>query len=84
MDEWIGYGLETTDGDVSMWTLIRGGFSALITELGFIIGYIVLPFSLAIFTICFVFWGCVLYVLGPPGACDYAQLHTWAFPFSLD
>jgi len=53
------------DGMASMWELIRGGISALITEAGLIIGYVVLPFSLAIFTICFVFWGCVLYVLGP-------------------
>src|ERR1035441_3190291 len=54
-----------SDGMTSMWELIRGGISALITEAGLIIGYVVLPFSLAIFTICFVFWGCVLYVLGP-------------------
>ena len=48
-----------------MLKLIEGGISALITELGLIIGYIVLPFSLAIFMICFVFWGSILYVLGP-------------------
>ena len=52
-------------GDLSMLKLIEGGISALITELGLIIGYIVLPFSLAIFMICFVFWGSILYVLGP-------------------
>lgn len=52
-------------GDPSMLKLIEGGISALITELGLIIGYIVLPFSLAIFMICFVFWGSILYVLGP-------------------
>ena len=34
-----------------MLKLIEGGISALITELGLIIGYIVLPFSLAIFMI---------------------------------
>ena len=50
----------------SMWKLIEAAFSALITELGLIIGYIVLPFSLAIFTICFVFWGSVCCTfLGP-------------------
>jgi hypothetical protein len=53
------------NGDLSMLKLIRGGISALITELGLIVGYIVLPFSLAIFMICFVFWGSILYVLGP-------------------
>ena len=54
-----------SDGMASMLELIRGGISALITEVGLIIGYIVLPLSLAVFTICYVFWGCVLYVLGP-------------------
>jgi len=54
-----------SDGMASMLELIRGGISALITEAGLIIGYIVLPLSLAVFTICYVFWGCVLYVLGP-------------------
>jgi len=53
------------DGTISLWSLIRGGFSALITEIAIIVGYIVLPFSLAIFAICYVFWGCVLYALGP-------------------
>ena len=58
--------LGETDGMISMWELIRGGISALITELGLIIGYIVLPFSLAIFTICFVFLGlCACTSLGP-------------------
>jgi hypothetical protein len=55
----------TDNGDLSMLTLIRGGISAFITEVGLIIGYIVLPFSLAVFMICYVFWGSVLYVLGP-------------------
>jgi len=57
--------LWNNNGDLSMLKLIEGGISALITELGLIIGYIVLPFSLAIFMICFVFWGSILYVLGP-------------------
>ncbi len=57
--------LWNNNGDLSMWKLIEGDISALITELGLIIGYIVLPFSLAIFMICFVFWGSILYVLGP-------------------
>src|SRR5664279_13542 len=67
IDAWTN-GLATAwgdNGDLSMLKLIRGGISALITELGLIIGYIVLPFSLAIFMICFVFWGSILYVLGP-------------------
>ena len=55
----------TDNGDLSMLTLIRGGISAFITEVGLIIGYIVLPFSLVVFMICYVFWGSVLYVLGP-------------------
>ena len=53
------------DGKITLWSLIRGGFSALITEFGIIVGYIVLPFSLAIFAACYVFWGCILYVVGP-------------------
>jgi|SRR5271157_380040 len=67
IDAWTN-GLATAwgdNGDLSMLKLIRGGISALITELGLIIGYIVLPFSLAVFMICFVFWGSILYVLGP-------------------
>ena len=53
------------DGKITLWSLIQGGFSALITEFGIIVGYIVLPFSLAIFAACYIFWGCVLYVVGP-------------------
>src|SRR5271157_5219025 len=67
IDAWTN-GLATVwdaDGKISLWSLIRGGFSALITEIGIVIGYIVLPFSLAIFATCYGFWGCVLYVVGP-------------------
>src|ERR1035441_1035902 len=51
INDWTN-GLATVwdaDGQISLWSLIRGGFSGLITEIGIIIGYIVLPFSLAIF-----------------------------------
>ncbi len=64
---WIGGLLDVwkEQGMVSLWTLLRGGLSALISGVCLLAGYILLPLGMAIFVLTYVFWGCVLYVLGP-------------------
>jgi hypothetical protein len=49
----------------SMWSLINGTTSALLSGLSVLIGYLVLPLAMAVFILCYVFWGCILYTLGP-------------------
>jgi hypothetical protein len=49
----------------SIWTVIRGSFSALIAMLGVLAGYILWPIGAVIFVVFYTFWGCVLYGVGP-------------------
>ena len=49
----------------SIWTIIRGSFSALIAMLGVLAGYVLWPIAAVIFVVFYTFWGCVLYGVGP-------------------
>jgi hypothetical protein len=49
----------------SIWSIIRGSFSALIAMLGVLAGYVLWPIAAVIFVVFYTFWGCVLYGVGP-------------------
>ena len=65
------------DGKITLWSLIRGGFSALITEFGIIVGYIVLPFSLADVRRLLRLLGLHPVCSRPARSSNDAELNTW-------
>ena len=68
MDFWL-QALKTTyqqDGSIQMtWNLIIGGAGAALSAILLALGYIILPFVLGFFTLCYTLWGVILYVVGP-------------------
>jgi hypothetical protein len=55
----------TTNGTDSLWSLVTGGISGLLTTLLILIGLTILPFSYVLFTLFYAMYGSVLYVVGP-------------------
>ncbi len=53
------------DGTSSLWHLITGGGSAMITVLLVIVAYLIYALSIIVFGFFYTLYGCVLYVLGP-------------------
>jgi hypothetical protein len=53
------------DGTSSLWHLITGGGSAMITVLLVIVAYLIYALSIIVFGFFHTLYGCVLYVLGP-------------------
>ena len=67
-DTWIDglkAALSTGQGLSFSWDIIAGGSAAIISFLFVLLGYLVLPFALFVFTLFYVFWGVVLYAVGP-------------------
>ena len=67
----------------SIWTIIRGSFSALIAMLGVLAGYVLWPIAAVIFVVFYTFWGCVLYGVGSTRDCNHAQHHALALSCAL-
>src|SRR5712692_63033 len=55
----------TTNGTDSLWSLVTGGISGLLTTLLILIGLTILPISYVLFTLFYAMYGSVLYVVGP-------------------
>ena len=49
----------------SLWSLVTGGASAIIAGLITLAGYLILPFTYALFTLFYALYGSILYVFGP-------------------
>ncbi len=52
-------------GYQSIWNIIIGGGAAIFNALEIAVAYIVFPLAVQIFTLLYVFWGAVLYAIGP-------------------
>jgi len=55
----------TTNGIRSLWGLITGAFAGLLNSILLVVGYVVYPFSAAIFALLYMLYGSILYVTGP-------------------
>lgn len=52
-------------GYTSIWNMISSGGAAIINSLEIAIAYIIFPISAQIFTLLYIFWGAVVYAVGP-------------------
>jgi len=55
-----------TNPGLTLWNLVTGDISGLITTLLLVVGYIVFIFAIIVFTFFYALYGSLLYVLGPP------------------
>ena len=54
-----------TNGYTSIWNLIANGGAAIVNALEIAIAYLIFPIAAQLFTLLYVFWGAVLYAVGP-------------------
>ena len=52
-------------GYTSIWNMVTAGGAALINSLEIAIAYIIFPVAAQLFTLIYIFWGAVLYAVGP-------------------
>ncbi len=53
------------NGYSSIWNIITGGGAAIVNSLEIAIAYLVFPIAAQLFTLIYVFWGAVLFAVGP-------------------
>ena len=53
------------NGYTSIWNMISGGGAAIVNSLEIAIAYLVFPIAAQLFTLIYIFWGAVLYAVGP-------------------
>ncbi len=53
------------NGYTSIWNLIANGGAAIVNALEIAIAYLIFPIAAQLFTLLYVFWGAVLYAVGP-------------------
>ena len=55
----------TSNGYGSIWNMITSGGAAIVNSLEVAIAYIIFPVAVQIFTLIYIFWGAVVYAVGP-------------------
>lgn len=54
-----------SNGYTSIWNIITNGGAAIVNSLEIAIAYIIFPVAVQIFTLVYIFWGAVVYAVGP-------------------
>ena len=55
----------TSNGYISIWNIITSGGAAIVNALEIGIAYIIFPVAVQVFTLIYIFWGAVVYAVGP-------------------